>query len=84
MVRRLVYVESTTDIRTAIQREKEIKGWRRSKKIALIDSANPEWADLAVRWFEDVPLPGGWGSLAALGMTICSTGKMRIPRCARD
>jgi len=59
MVRRLVYVESTTDIRTAIQREKEIKGWRRSKKIALIDSANPEWADLAVRWFEDVPLPGG-------------------------
>jgi len=29
-------------------------------------------------------LRGRWGSLAALGMTICSTGKMRIPRCARD
>jgi len=59
MVRRLVYIEATTDIRAAIQREKEIKGWRRSKKIALIDSANPDWTDLAAGWFEDVPLPGG-------------------------
>jgi putative endonuclease len=59
MVRRLVYVESTTDIRAAIEREKEIKSWRRSKKIALIESANREWADLAASWFVDVPLPGG-------------------------
>jgi putative endonuclease len=51
MVRRLVYIEATTDIRAAIQREKEIKGWRRSKKIALIDSANPDWTDLAAGWF---------------------------------
>ena len=44
---KLVYYESTTDIRAAIQREKEIKGWSRPKKIALIDSMNPRWKDLA-------------------------------------
>ncbi len=47
LVRRLVYVEHTHDVIAAIRREKEIKGWRREKKIALIESANPEWNDLA-------------------------------------
>ena len=51
LVRRLVYVESTTDVRAAIVREKKIKGWLRAKKIALIEAANPEWADLAATWF---------------------------------
>jgi putative endonuclease len=58
MIRRLVYVEVTTDVRAAIAREKEIKGWLREKKIALIESANPEWEDLADEWFDDIPLPG--------------------------
>jgi putative endonuclease len=39
-------------IHSAIAREKEIKGWLRAKKIALIDSMNPEWKDLSVEWFE--------------------------------
>lgn len=42
----LVYYEVTTDVRSAIAREKQIKGWLRSKKIALIESMNPEWKDL--------------------------------------
>ena len=46
-----VYAETTTDIRAAIVREKQIKGWLRSKKIALIESVNPEWADLSETWF---------------------------------
>jgi putative endonuclease len=44
---KLVYYESTNDVRAAIQREKEIKGWSRQKKIALIESMNPRWKDLA-------------------------------------
>jgi putative endonuclease len=46
-VTRLVYFESTTQILEAIAREKQIKGWSRSKKIALVNSMNPEWKDLA-------------------------------------
>src|SRR3984893_3476567 len=48
---RLVYLERFGDIRTAIAREKQIKGWLRSKKIALIVSMNPEWKDLSEGWF---------------------------------
>jgi len=44
---RLVYCESTTDVKAAIQREKQIKGWLRSRKIALIESMNPLWEDLS-------------------------------------
>ncbi len=47
----LVYYEMTQDVEVAIAREKQIKGWLRSKKIALIDSMNPEWDDLAAGWF---------------------------------
>ena len=50
----LVHYEAFTDIRDAIAREKEIKGWRREKKIALIESLNPEWHDLSVGLFADV------------------------------
>ena len=46
-ITRLVYFESFGDIRDAIAREKTIKGWLRSKKIALIQSQNPTWRDLA-------------------------------------
>ena len=45
-VDRLVYFEDTSDALTAIAREKEIKGWRRTKKVALIESTNPKWRDL--------------------------------------
>jgi putative endonuclease len=49
---RLVYFERFEDIRTAIEREKQIKGWLRIKKIALIVSVNPEWKDLSAEWYE--------------------------------
>jgi putative endonuclease len=45
-ITKLVYFEETSDIRAAITREKQIKGWVRKKKIALIESVNPEWKDL--------------------------------------
>ena len=53
-VTRLAYFEETTDTASAIAREKQIKGWRRSKKIELIKSMNPTWRDLAEDWFEKV------------------------------
>ena len=46
-ITRLVYYEETTDVLSAIAREKTIKGWLRTKKIALIESVNPTWNDLA-------------------------------------
>ena len=48
---RLVYYDSTPDVRAAIAREKEIKGWLRKKKITLIESMNPEWQDLSEGWY---------------------------------
>ena len=47
---RLVYYECFFYPDAAINREKEIKGWRRSKKIKLVESMNPRWDDLAQRW----------------------------------
>jgi putative endonuclease len=44
---RLVYCESTLDVLAAIQREKQIKGWTRRRKLELIEQVNPEWIDLA-------------------------------------
>ena len=49
---RLLYVETTSDPISAIKREKQIKKWRREKKVALIDSQNPDWKDLAEDWYE--------------------------------
>ncbi len=46
-VNKLVYFDYTTDIKAAIAREKQIKGWTRQKKIELIESMNPQWGDLA-------------------------------------
>ncbi len=41
----LVYFEQTTDVRAAIEREKQIKSWSRDRKNALVESQNPTWAD---------------------------------------
>ena len=43
----LVYFESTPNVRAAIAREKQIKGWLRSRKMTLVESVNPTWEDLA-------------------------------------
>ena len=45
-VTRLVYYESTTDVRSAIEREKQIKGWNRARKNKLVETLNPQWQDL--------------------------------------
>ena len=50
-VHKLVYYESTTDAQAAIDREKQLKKWRRAKKNELIESINPAWKDLATDWF---------------------------------
>jgi len=49
---RLVYFERFEDVHRAIGREKEIKGWLRIKKIALIVSVNPAWRDLSADWYK--------------------------------
>ena len=49
-VAQLVYFESTEDVTAAISREKQIKAWRREKKVALIEAANPGWKDLSEAW----------------------------------
>jgi putative endonuclease len=46
-VHKLVYFESTESVESAIRREKQIKGWSRTKKVSLIESVNPEWKDLS-------------------------------------
>jgi len=52
-ITKLVYFEATDNIRAAIKREKQIKGWLRKKKINLIETMNPHWQDLSVEWFRD-------------------------------
>ena len=49
-VHKLVYYEHTNDVYSAISREKQLKNWNRSKKIALIEKRNPEWRDLSADW----------------------------------
>ena len=49
-ITRLVWFESTPDVKSAIAREKQIKGWLRAKNVALIESVNPQWRDLSEDW----------------------------------
>jgi putative endonuclease len=46
---KLVYFEEFTEVTDALAREKQLKAWRRGKKVRLIESTNPEWADLSSR-----------------------------------
>ncbi len=56
-VNRLVYYESFHDPSDAISRKKELKGWRRSKKNALVETLNPKWADFPGRSFSRCEVP---------------------------
>ena len=49
-VNKLVYYEHTSDVRCAIEREKQLKGWTRAKKNSLIQKTNPDWKDLSLSW----------------------------------
>jgi putative endonuclease len=51
-ISRLVRFEETNDFLAAIAREKQIKGWDRKKKVALIEATNPSWIDLAADWYD--------------------------------
>jgi putative endonuclease len=52
----LVYFDTTTDVHSAITREKQLKAWRREKKLRLIERQNPDWHDLAIDWGLDTAL----------------------------
>ena len=49
-ITRLIYFEETSDVQVALAREKCIKGWVRTKKVALIESSNSDWRDLSEEW----------------------------------
>jgi putative endonuclease len=55
-VAKLVYFEEATDPKAAIEREKQIKGWLRARKVALIEALNPNWRDLSRDWTALAPL----------------------------
>ena len=55
-IERLVCFERFNDIRNAISREKQLKRWRREKKIALIKSMNPTWIDLSEEWGKPIEM----------------------------
>jgi putative endonuclease len=57
----LAYYAATNDIREAIAREKQIKGWTRAKKIALIEGMNPNWDDLSATWYSQPEQSGSEG-----------------------
>ncbi|MBI4681116.1 MAG: GIY-YIG nuclease family protein [Nitrospirae bacterium] len=50
-LRKLLYFEETDDVQAAIEREKQLKKWRRDKKIVLIKKVNPQFEDLSTEWF---------------------------------
>jgi putative endonuclease len=50
-IERLLYWESYDEVHQAINREKQLKGWRREKKVVLIESMNPQWLDLSKDWY---------------------------------
>ena len=54
---RLVYYEESSNAISAIEREKQTKGWLRRRKMELITNMNPRWLDLAETWFDEGPDP---------------------------
>jgi putative endonuclease len=51
-VDRLLYYETYGEVSRAIAREKQLKGWKRERKIALIERNNPQWTDLSCAWYD--------------------------------
>lgn len=52
-INRLVFFEEASNVEAGINREKQIKGWLRSKKVSLIEETNPTWKDLSAGWFDN-------------------------------
>ncbi len=78
----LVYYEVRENSVAAIAREKQIKGYRREKKLALIESINPDWRDLALDWFPVTPSAAR--GLSSPPNSQPSAQRQQIPRSARD
>jgi len=66
-ITRLVYFEVTQNVIAAIAREKQIKSWRRGKKLALIEGFNPGWDDLASDWLPEEATSADPSSLRSSG-----------------
>ena len=54
-VTKLVYHEDTSVVQAAIAREKQLKAWRGSKKVTLVEPVNPLWEDMALHWYSGWP-----------------------------
>ena len=69
---RLLYVESYDDVHKAIAREKQLKGWRRDRKIALFERVNPHWIDLAKDWYPETKVQSeGRGASTPTEHSLC-------------
>ena len=62
---RLVHFEETDYVHSALAREKQIKGWCRERKVALIEKANPTWEDLAADWYDRTAMQKADSSLCS-------------------
>jgi putative endonuclease len=76
---RLVWHEAFSNANEAIAAEKRIKGWRRSKKVALIVQKNPSWSDLSIVIGEVVPIDSEIPQVAKalIGMTVSDVSAMQ-------
>ena len=68
-IKKLVYFEAGEDVHFVIAREKQIKGWLRSRKVTLIESVNPEWKDLSEKWFSKIAVRDSSPAFGGLRMT---------------
>jgi len=59
---RLVWLEHFRDVNDAIACEKRLKGWRRDRKVALIEANNPHWLDLSEGWEQEPNMPDDWNT----------------------
>ena len=75
-VTRLVHFEEFADIRDAIAREKEIKGWKRSRKLKLVETRNPTWEDVADNWLLLSPTPSLQSKREGLSSLRCAQGRL--------
>jgi putative endonuclease len=80
---RLVWYETFSNVNEAIETEKRLKGWRREKKVALIEESNPTWRDLAEDWHEvDRPCRTEIPRVASapFGMTVAPDEREQVSR----
>jgi putative endonuclease len=75
---RLVYWEKFGSVEKAIAREKQLKRWRREKKIWLVESVNPKWRDLALEWYPQVDVAQDGLATASSTQGLSTTRPVRF------